>query len=242
MKLWLMVCLVFLESTGVPASTAPANAQSKFDAHRLKTGTFTYRDREDKLDVGQSKITVEQIPGANTYSFSTVVSGKFSQRSRAVTTSGFDPISANLSLGEGSGTRAFDLKYAAGRVTGFVVDRKGPRAGTKRPVEDVVPRGIVDQRLDWAAVTASNLKADGAFEFDVYDPSSGVSHVEVHIGRVQELRVSAGEFETFPVIYEIKKRTASESYRVFVSEEEPRILVREEFPDGTQSDLASIAP
>lgn len=242
MKLWLMVCLVFLESTGVPASTAPANAQSKFDAHRLKTATFTYRDREDKRDVGQSKITVVQIPGGNTYSFSTVVSGKFSQRWRAVTTSSFDPISANLSLGEGSGTPAFDLNYAAGRVTGFVVDRKAQTPGTERPVKDVVPRGIVDQRLDWAVVTASNLKAGGRFEFDVYDPSSGISHVEVRIGQVQALRVPAGEFKTFPVIYEIKKRTASERYRVFVSKEEPRVLVREEFPDGTQSDLASIAP
>lgn len=229
-------------SAPVPASTAPANAHSKFDAHRLKTGTFIYRDREDKGDIGQSKVTVEQTPGANTYSFSTVVSGKFSQRWRAVTTSGFDPISANLSFGEGSGAPAFDLKYAADRVTGFVVDRKGPRAGTKRPVKDAVPRGIVDQRLDWAAVTASNLKSGGAFEFDVYDPSSGISHVEVRIGQVQALRVPAGEFETFPVLYEIKRRTASERYRVFVSKEEPRILVREEFPDGTQSDLASIAP
>jgi len=185
---------------------------------------------------------VEQIPGANTYSFSTVVSGKFSQRWRVVTTSGFDPISANLSFGEGSRTPAFDLNYAAGQVTGFVVDRKGPTGGTKRRVKDAVPRGIVDQRLDWAAVTASDLKAGGAFEFDVYDPSSGISHVEVHVGEVQSLAVSAGDFETFPVIYEIKKRTASDRYRVFVTKEEPRILVREEFPDGTQSDLASIAP
>jgi hypothetical protein len=98
------------------------------------------------------------------------------------------------------------------------------------------------KRLDWAAVTASNLKAGGAFEFDVYDPSSGISHVEVRIGQVQTLRSPAGEFKTFPVSYEIKKRTATESYRVFVSKEEPRILVREEFPDGTQSDLDSIAP
>jgi hypothetical protein len=242
MKLWMMVCLASLQFTGVPGSTGPANGHSKFDAHRLKRGTFSYRDRQDKGDIRQSKITVEQIPGANTYSFSTVVSGKFSQRWRVVTTSGLDPISANLSFGEGSGTPAFDLNYAAGQVTGFVVDRKGPTGGTKRRVKDAVPSGIVDQRLDWAAVTASNLKTGGAFEFDVYDPSSGISHVEVHIGEVQSLAVSAGDFETFPVVYEIKKRTASDRYRVFVTKEEPRILVREEFPDGTQSDLASIAP
>jgi hypothetical protein len=242
MKLWVTVCLASLQLTGVPASTAPAGAHSKFDAHRLKTGTFIYRDTSDNGDVGQSKVTVEKIPGANTYSFSTVVSGKFSQRWRAVTTSGFDPISANLSFGEGSGTPVFNLNYTTGRVTGFVVDRKGPTAGTKRPVKDVVPKGIVDQRLDWAAVTASNLKSGGAFEFDVYDPSTGISHVVVRIGQVQALLVPAGELETFPVTYEIKKRTATECYRLFVSKEEPRILVREEFPDGTQSDLASSAP
>ncbi len=242
MKLWLMVCLLSLQLTGVPTSTAPANAHSKFDAHRLKTGTFIYRDSEGQGEIGQSEITVEQISGSDTFSFSTAVSGKFSQRWRAVSTPGFAPISASLSLGEGAGTPAFDLKYGPGRVTGFVVDRKGPTAGTKRPVNDVVPRGVVDQRLDWAAVTASDLKSGGAFEFDVYDPSLGISHVAVRIGQVQVLRVPAGEFETFPVTYEIKKRTATESYRVFVSKEEPRILVREEFPDGAQSDLASIAP
>lgn len=245
MKLWLMVCIASLPLTGVPAipaSTAPASAGLKFDANRLRTGTFIYRDWEAKRDIGQSKVAVEQIPGTNTYSFSAVVSGKFSQRWRAVTTSSSDPISANLSFGEGSGTPAFDLNYVAGRVTGFVVDRKGLTAGTKRHVKDLVPRGIIDQRLDWAAVTASDLKSHGGLEFDVYDPFSGISHVDVHIGQVQALRVPEGNFETIPVIYEIKKRTASERYRVFVSKEEPRILVREEFPDGTHSDLASIAP
>lgn len=120
---------------------------------------------------------------------------KFSQRWQAVTTSSFDPISANLRFGDGVGTHAFELNYTSGRGTGFVVERKGSAAGTKRPVDDAVSRGIVDQRVDWAAATASDLKSGRAFEFNVnvYDPSLGVSHVLVRLGQVQSARVPARE-------------------------------------------------
>lgn len=235
----LSLCLGFFLLSGALASTTPAHSQLSFDARRLKTGTFVYRDVQGTADVGNSEITVERISGTDIFRFSNVVTGKFSQHWQAVTTSSFGPISANLSFGEGAGTPAFDLNYSSGRVTGFVVNRKEHTAGTKRLINDAVPRGVVDQRVDWAAVTGSDLKPGRTFEFNVYDPSLGISHVLVRIGNVQHVRVPAGAFETYAIVYEIKKRTGTETYTVFVSKEEPRILVREQFPDGTESDLAS---
>jgi hypothetical protein len=101
------------------------------------------------------------------------------------------------------------------------------------------PGDIVDQRVDWAAVSASNLEPGQEFEFDVYDPSLGVSHVVVRAGAAQSITVPAGLFKVFRAIYEINKRTGVEKYQVFVTTAEPRMLVREEFPDGTASDLVS---
>jgi hypothetical protein len=92
--------------------------------------------------------------------------------------------------------------------------------GTKRRVDDTVPLGIIDQRIDWAAVSASDLKPGREFEFDVYDPAIGVSHVFVRIGAVESIQVPAGQFEAYRATYQINKRTGAESYQVLVSRSE----------------------
>jgi hypothetical protein len=43
----------------------------------------------------------------------------------------------------------FALAYRAGRVTGYVT------RGSRRSIDTIVPAGTVDQRIDWAAVMAS---------------------------------------------------------------------------------------
>jgi hypothetical protein len=230
----------FVQKGSAAAQCPRTNEQPKFNANRLKTGTFVYRDIERDRDVGHSEISVEEIPSSGNFRFSNVVTGDFSQRWEAITTSRFDPVSASLSFGEGAGAPAFDLNYHSGRVTGFVADRKGPTAGTKRPVNDSVPDGVVDQRLDWAAVSTVHVKSGGHFEFNVYDPAIGVSHVHVRIGHVESVRVPTGQFKVYPITYEIDKRTGTETYKVFVTKDEPRILVREEFPNGSVTELVSI--
>jgi hypothetical protein len=226
---------------GSAAQSPALNQPAKFDVHRLKTGTFRYSDVERGQNMGESQIGIEQIAGSGDFRFSNVTTGKFSQRWVAVTTPTFAAISANLSFGAGTGTPAFDLAYTSGRVTGFVVDRKGPTAGTKRPVNDSVPSTVVDQRIDWAAVSASDFQSNPDFEFEVYDPAIGISHVFAKSGPLQSVRVPAGEFQVYPITYEIRKRTGNETYKVFVTKQEPRMLVREDFPDGSESDLAAIS-
>jgi hypothetical protein len=236
----LLVVIALVSFLPMPSATQVPRFKDRpdFDARRLKTGTFVYRDREGSKDLGRSQISIEEIPSSGNFRFSNVVTGKFSQRWVAVTSSTLDPVSASLSFGEGDGSPAFDLTYSSGRVRGFVVDRKGPTAGTSRSVNAVVPADIVDQRVDWAAVSASGLQPNREFEFDVYDPSLGISHVLARVGQVQSIRVPVGEFETYPVTYRIEKRTGNETYKVFVSKDEPRMLIREEFPDGAVTDLS----
>lgn len=231
-------CLFYMGSITLPSPNQP----TKFDANRLKTGTFEYHDFAGNKDLGKSRITIEKVPGSDALNFSSVVTGNFSQRWLAVVRPTFEPISAMLNFGEDPGTPIFEITYSSSRVTGFVVERKGPNAGNKRIVDDAVGLSIVDQRVDWAAVSASDFGADPEFEFDVYDPGVGISHVLARRGSQQSLRVPAGEFQVYPITYEIKKRSGSEIYRVFVSKDQPRILVREDFPQGAESDLVAVNP
>ncbi len=88
---------------------------------------------------------------------------------------------------------------------------------------------------------ASKFNSNRDLEFNVYDPA-GISHVLVQKGPLESVRVPAGQFAVYPITYKIKKRTGTETYKVFVTQGEPRIMIREIFPDGSQSDLISVAP
>jgi hypothetical protein len=231
----LLLCIGAAVSIG--SSAGDINEPVQFDASRLRTGTFVYRDVRGDQEIGRGEISVKKLPGTENFSFSDLETGEFSQRWTAITTTSFHPISAKLSFNEG--LPVFELTYTTDRVTGFLVKSKGPGAGSRRSIDDKVPGDIVDQRVDWAAVSASNLEPGREFEFDVYDPSLGVSHVVVRAGAAQSITVPAGRFKVFRATYEINKRTGVEKYQVFVTTAEPRMLVREEFPDGTASDLVS---
>lgn len=233
----LLLCVGVAVAIGGAGFAGEINEPAQFDASRLRTGTFVYRDVRGDQEIGRGEISVKKLPGTENFSFSDLETGEFSQRWTAITTTSLHPISASLSFGDGP--PVFDLAYTSDRVTGFVLKQKGPDAGSRHSINDKVPESIVDQRVDWAAVSASNLEPGREFEFDVYDPSLGVSHVVVRAGAAQSITVPAGLFKVLRATYEINKRTGVEKYQVFVTTAEPRMLVREEFPDGTASDLVS---
>jgi hypothetical protein len=228
--------LVAAASTGLPSYAGDVKEEAKFVANRLRTGTFVYQNLEGEKDIGKSEISIRKTPGASTFDFSNVVTGEFSQRWTAITKENLQPSSAKLSSGQGRGTPVFDLKYTSDRVTGFSV-----RKGSRRLVDDKIPLEVVDQRVDWAAVTASDLEPGRKFEFEVYDPNIGVSHVTVRVAAAASVKVPAGQFEVYRATYQIGKRTGVEQYRILVTVREPRMLVREVFPDGTTTDLVSVA-
>ena len=100
-------------------------------------------------------MTIRRLSTPERYEFTADISGAAIQRWTAVATRAFDPISATITFGPdtvGNEPR-FALAYREGRVTGFVVH------GSRRSIDTVVPAGVVDQRIDWAAVMASDLAA-----------------------------------------------------------------------------------
>jgi hypothetical protein len=134
-----MFGVVAAASIGLPGYASNVKNEAKFDANRLRTGTFIYQNLEGEKDIGKSEISIRKTPGASTYHFSNVVTGEFSQRWTAITKENLQPTSANLSSGQGRGTPVFDLKYTFDQVTGFSV-----RKGSRHLVDDKIPLEVVD--------------------------------------------------------------------------------------------------
>jgi hypothetical protein len=207
------------------------------DAHRLKTGQFTYKDSSAGKELGTSKIKIEKDLDSGNYQFSMQSSGYLDQRWEAIAGPSFEPVSAKIRFGEAP--PYFDLTYASGKVTGFVTSRS--TTGPKRSVDATVSPGTVDQRIDWAAVLSNDLQPGQRFQFSVYDPGIGTSHVLAVVSPLEQVHVPAGSFPVFRVIYRIEKATGTEQYVVFATESLPRMMVREDFPDGTTSELVEMS-
>lgn len=229
------------------AQSPPADFGS--NATRLKTGLFIYQDRnhDDGSVVGSSRILIRRVGHESDYEFSNLATfasgflGFHSQRWNAVASVRFQPKSADLSFLNGNEVAPiFDISYRAGRATGFVVSRLSDGASKKSYVNDPIPADTVDQRIDWATVIANDLKAGRHFEFNVYDPKSGVGHVQADVGALSDVRVPAGDFVSYAIDYRIHKVNGVEHFRVFASKETPRFMVREEFPNGVVTDLVRI--
>ena len=219
------------------------------NATRLKTGLFIYQDRnhDGGSVVGSSRILIRRLGNESDYEFSNFATfssgflGFHSQRWTAVASMRFQPRSATLSFVKGNEVvPIFDITYRAGRAAGFVVSRTSSEASKKSYVNDPMPADTVDQRIDWATVIANDLEVGRHFEFNVYDPKSGVNHVQADVGALSDVHVPAGDFVSYTIDYRIHKANGVEHFRVFASKESPHFMVREEFPNGVVTDLVRI--
>jgi hypothetical protein len=228
-RFWLFSCY-FLLPVSSSAQRPPA-----FDAGRLQAGVFAYRTMVNGKEAGSSRIRIRKTD-PDTFSFTNLVEGLFSQSWEALASRQFAPISAKLVTGSGKDARTvFELAYRDGRVSGFATSSK---ESGRRTVDEAVTADTVDQRIDWAAVMAVKELAPGSrFTFHVYDPGTGHSSVEATVLGPATIVVPAGSLETTRVEYRIDKKRGSETYVVFVRSELPRFLVKETFPNGAETEL-----
>ena len=224
----------------VSASPAPAERA----ATRVRTGKFTYRDLDQRKEVGRGTITIGGLAGSEALTFSadfkfaTEFEGFSSQRWEASTTERFEPVSSKLTFVRGAQViPVLELAYSSGRVSGYVVDRKAGAFGEKRMVDAFLPANTVDQRIDWAAILATSLEPGQRFEFNVYDPTTGVGTVTGHVGQVETITVPAGTYRAYRINYEMEKAGKSEHYEMFASSDSPHVMIREQFPNGVVSEL-----
>ena len=223
-------------------SSSPANGHSaQAEARRLQSGTFHYRELDHGKDIGKSELTIQRVPDSGNFSFSAKIDGEFQQQWESIASPEFEPVSAKLTFGDGAHSfPAFDIHYRSGRVTGFAFARRDPHA--RKVVDAAIPAGTVDQRIDWATVLASDLETGREFQFNVYDPGSGVSHVVARVGPPEHVRVPAGTFDAYRITYRIEKTGGTETYQVLASTGRKRFMLREEFPDGVVSELTTSPP
>jgi len=223
------------------AQQTPVSDQ--FIAKQLKTGRFLYRTLVQGKDGGTSEISIGEGASPDTFVYSNHVTGQLSQQWESVAGAHFQPISANLSFGEGENPRpAFDLKYEGSHVTGFFVRRSSQE---KVSVDDNVGPDTVDQRIDWAAAISQVILIAGhEFDFHVFDPGSGRSHVSARVAGSETVRVPAGTFQAIRIIYQIDKSSGRETYQVRTNIAGPRMLLKEEFPNGavTACESAGLVP
>ena len=220
--------------------------ETQFDAHRLQPGRFTYRMVKDGAEIAKFTLTVEPLADGN-YRFTGDAIG-FEQHWESVTTRYFQPLSAELRLQRSGGQRfAMSLHYSNGQVKGTSVETKPPvndaqpQRSEKITVADA-PSGTVDQRIDWAAMLSSHLLPGQTLKFAVYDPETGLSPVSGEAIDGKQTKVPAGAFETNRLNYRIKKSQRTELYRLESTRDFPRMMIREEFPDGAVTELVEAVP
>jgi hypothetical protein len=222
-----------------PASSESGRTES--NASQLRTGRFTYRTLLQNKDAGTSEISIRADSSRGAFIYSNHVTGQFSQQWEAIAYADFTPISANLSFGDGRMLHpVFELKYESGRVTGFVVPRHPDTAGKRNVALKILP-DTVDQRIDWAAaISQKHLVPEHEFGFHVFDPGSGNSRVTARVVGPEEVRVPAGTFQAIRIIYTIEKSGGKEVYQVLTNVDGPRMLLKEEFPNGAVTELVKV--
>ena len=222
-----------------PPSSESGRAES--NANQLRTGRFQYRTLLQNKDAGTSEISIRMDSSHGAFIYTNHVTGQFNQQWEAIATADFTPVSAKLSFGDGGMLHPiFDLKYESDRVTGFVIPRHSDTAG-KRDVDLKILPDTVDQRIDWAAAISHKDIAPGReFGFHVFDPGTGNSRVSARVAGPEEVRVPAGNFQAIRIIYTIQKSGGNEVYQVLTNTTGPRMLLKEEFPNGAVSELVKV--
>jgi hypothetical protein len=61
--------LVAATSISLPNYAGDVKEGAKFDANRLRTGTYVYQNLTGGKDVGKSGISISKTPGASTFDF-----------------------------------------------------------------------------------------------------------------------------------------------------------------------------
>ena len=169
---------------------------------------------------------------------SITLAAPFAQQWEAVATAMFVPVSAKLVFGEGDKLRPqFELNYREGNATGW---RMKKSTANKIEVDVKVLPDTVDQRIDWATAISQELVPGHEFSFSVFDPVTQISHVTGRVVGPETVNVPAGTFAAIRITYRMEKPGHNETYQVLTNAKGPRILLKEEFPDGAIGELVRL--
>jgi len=231
---WTLIPLLVLAAQASAAGPAP-----QFDAARLRTGTFTYRDSVDGKPGSLSTCTTARLADGR-YRF-TCDFPAFEQSWSTVATRAMAPVETRLKMRTREGRHyVMTLKYAGLHVSGEAVtsasaDKRLP--GMDQAVSGDIGADTVDQRIDWATVMSTARKPGEGFEFKVYDAKTGASRVSCIVSDAGMMDTPLGRVHAIKLQYTVRKASGTEVYAVYTSEAFPRAMLREDLPGGLVTTL-----
>ena len=230
-------CLVLASPVTRAQDCAPegeSNTRPAFDAALLREGRFTYHTTLKGESLGDTVIEIRRA-GAN-YRI-TMSAPKIAQSWEAVVRRSFAPVSVHLKMSSRGAPYEMSLTYEGEVISGE--ERKGESTAPVR----ASARGIViDQRVDWASIMALQPGSGSSLAVSVFDPSTGFSPMRGKIGTTPSMTGAWGTASAVRLDYRICKREHVESYPVFATQATPRMMLREDMPNGLVSELVAIEP
>jgi hypothetical protein len=218
-----------LSFAAASADTPTTPPRVAFDATRLREGVFKYELRRNGELLGTSTIEIRRETADE---FLILMDAReISQRWSARVGRRFNPLAAKLEMFSAAKPYRMSLLYSDTQVSGTET-KHGPKGPVTTKVKATIQRQVVDQRVDWAAMMAAQFGKAKSVEFDVYDPGTGFSRL---VGTKTDVPPIAGVLGKLPAIrfdYTIHKKDHAEAYSVYGTQVEPRIMLREDMPNG----------
>jgi len=87
---------------------------------------------------------------------------------------------------------------------------------------------------------AQDMVPGREFGLHVFDPGAGNSRVTGRIVGPETVHVPAGTFAAMRIVYRIEKARGTEVYQILTNRDGPRMALKEEFPNGTVSELVQV--
>jgi hypothetical protein len=208
-------------------------AETKFNATNLREGRFTYQIAIDGKSIGRSTIEIRRLSGAYRIDFDS----KDVQQSWSSTfDAAFRPVAAELHMPGRKIPYHMSLTYGTGVVSGQEI-----KGEATTPVRANFGGQLVDQRVDWAAMMAAE-NAVGGVKTVVYDPGTGMSVLEGARQPGEVMQTVLGTQPSIHLNYTILKKDHAEHYLVYATASLPRVMLREDMPNGLVAELVAVEP
>lgn len=211
----------------------PPSGWPKLDAGRLRLGRFGYRVTENGTALGMVWIAIRRL-GDGTYRIS-MDSADLSQHWTTDLTRHFQPRSARLTTGDSATGARLDLTYSASGVAGTHA-----HAGAVERIDAQAIGPVIDQRVDWAAVMASDVEPGARFRLSTFERGPRSNQLT---GSATETTITTqllGMQAAIRLDYVVTEGDEQSRYAVIASRELPRLMLREELQGGLVMDLVAI--
>jgi hypothetical protein len=209
------------------ATLAVTGVSYEYDTSMISDMTATYSLSVQTMQLGDISVSLEKKNdgGEDVFEVSSNLSGMVTfDETIVVRASDLAPISLSSSMQMGPQQSKTDLAFTATSVSGSVKSMESPEP--KEVTFDLVDGTIIDGSLEWALCSLP-LAVDQTYRFPAVDAQTGtLQNIDVQVLEIVDVETDAGVFTAF----KIKVRRSDGEAFVYLSEEKPHMLVKQEVP------------